>query len=222
MSQPDDEIRNPDDAPTSDAFDDASLEDQPGSPSDASPDRPLEPDAAADDAAGGGAPLDDDADFVPPADPDETLDFAAPADMESGIGFEAMGAEGDEQAEVEEQIEVEEQVEVEERVEVDTPAGDELLPDFAAGDDEFGAEKAADETGEPEEEAEPKKKPAERVQGVLAAIGKSDPYTVLLGIALVALLTGIFFFYMELSAYNFDIWAERAKQLFGSMGLLRF
>ncbi len=210
MSQPDDETRNPDDAPASDAFDDASLDEQPGSASDASPDRPLETDAAAEAAAGEGAPLDDDADFVPPADPDETLDFAAPADMESGIGFEAMGAEGEEQAEVEEQSE--------------TPAGDDLLPDFAAGDDEFGAEKAADETGKPEEEAEaePKKKPAERVQGVLAAIGKSDPYTVLLGIALVALLTGVFFFYMELSAYNFDIWAERAKQLFGSMGLLGF
>lgn len=208
MSLPDDEIRNPDDTPAPDAFDDDSLEEQPGSVSDTDADastaRTPETDAAPDDATGEGAPLGDDADFIPPADPDETLDFAAPADMESGIGVEAMGAEGEEQAEM--------------------PEDEEPVLDFGAGGAEVGAEKAADEAGEPQEEAEttPKKKPAERVQGILAAMGKSDPYTVLLGIALVVLLTGVFFFYMELSTYNFDIWAERAKQLFGSMGLLGF
>ncbi len=197
MSLPDDEIRNPDDIPAPDAAGDESTEQPSISASDreadTSKDRSLEPDAVVDETAGGGAPLGDDADFVPPGEPDETLDFAAPADMESGIGFQAMGAEAEGEA--------------------DRPAGDELLPDFAAGTDEFGAERAEEEADEPGQKAEqkPKKKSGQRFKGVLAALGKSDPYTVLMGLALLALIVGTLFFYFELSAYNFDIGAGRAN-----------
>ncbi len=134
---------------------------------------------------------------------DESIDFAAPAETESGVAldFDLAGEPG----------------------EPDEAAGDDALAGpagLAEESEPFDVEKAEDEAGEDEEEAddEDQKKPAKRAQRILAAIGQSDPYTVLMGIALLALLFGILFFYLELSAYNFDIGAERAKQLVGSLG----
>lgn len=133
---------------------------------------------------------------------DETIDFAAPAEMESGIAFDSVDSP-DEDGEPEE------------------PGGDEFLAGLAgaaeeAGEtEEFGVEKA-DERDE-ESQQEEKEKPAKRAQRILTAIGESDPYTILMGIALLALLFGILFFYLELSAYNFDIGAQRAKQLVGAL-----
>ncbi len=206
MSLPDDEIREPEDHLTPDETSDESSGEQPVSDSDFDPeaftDSSLEPDLAEAEPGPEDLLAGDEAGFAEaPSGEDETLDFAAPADMESGIGFQSMDSAGG--------TEVPEQA-----------AGDELFAGFADGTDEFAAEKA--ETGDQDEAAEDaqeegKEKPGQRVQRIVAAIGKSDPYTVLMGIALLALLAGILFFYMELSSYNFDIWAERARQLFGTL-----
>ncbi len=96
---------------------------------------------------------------------------------------------------------------------VDQPPGE----DSIAG----GEEDQEPEKGEGGEDQDEKEGVAARLQRVLAVVATTDPYTVLLGIALFALLLGVLFFYLELSAYNFDIGAERARQLVGALGLPR-
>ena len=65
----------------------------------------------------------------------------------------------------------------------------------AAPADEFAAETAEEE---PEEEVE--KRP-----GLLQKLTETSPYVVLLGISLVAILIGIFCWFMELKSYDYQI-----------------
>ncbi len=211
MSLPDDETREPDDFLTSEE-DNADL---PGEQLGFTGDPEAEPDVAKDPDADFSMGIEPDAEDVPVADEaevaatpadgiDETFEFAAPAEMESGIGFDSIAPEGDAGEEPGE------------------AAGEEILAGLGGLSeeaDEFSLDKGDEEASEEEElEDEGGKKPAKRAQRILAAIGGSDPYTVLMGIALLALLFGILFFVLELSAYDFDIGAERAKQLVGSLG----
>jgi len=147
---------------------------------------------------------DDDVVLDAAAGPGETIEFAAPAETESGIAFESMELAGEA---VEEEV-VEQTIEQEQ---------------FAGAADEvnvFGMGGPDDETSEDEDAPaeDEEARPGKRAQRLLAAFSETDPYTVLMGIALFALLLGILFFYLELSAYNFDIGAERAKQLVGALG----
>lgn len=207
MSLPEDEIREPEDnmdqtedrneLPEEQA--DAGPDPEPEDVHDGSSDFDLsEAEFGADDAAGGEEME------VAVEGADESIDFAAPAETESGVALDSMdlGGEGGE---------------------ADEAAGEDALAGLAGLAEEsepFDVQKAGDESDEDEGEAkdDDQKKPAKRAQRILAAIGGSDPYTVLMGIALLALLFGILFFYLELATYNFDIGAERAKQLVGSLG----
>ena len=67
-----------------------------------------------------------------------------------------------------------------------------------------------DETPEPEE-AKPADKSEEK-GGLLKALGSASPYTVMLGLAVAAILTAILFLLLELRAYDFDVKAEGARQ----------
>ncbi|MDZ7615413.1 MAG: hypothetical protein U1E05_00325, partial [Patescibacteria group bacterium] len=129
----------------------------------------------------------------------ESLDFAAPADAESGVAFGAMGADDDNAADTE---------------------GDEFLAGVAGDLDTFGGagvDVDAHVSGVDDDEFD--KEPTKGLfQRILCAVGGTDPYTVLMGIALVALLCGILFFYLELASYDFDFGAEKAKQLVGLAG----
>jgi len=206
VSLPDDETREPGENLTPDEPGDETAEQQPVS-------RP-DPDAEApqDGAFEAGIPEADAGDAYAPAgeeeglaktpldESDETVDFAAPAEMESGIAFQSMES-ADEVAD-----------------EAEGAADEEPLPDFGDQPGDVGMEKAEDEGAEAGEEEEDEEAPESRARRVLAAIGQSDPYTVMMGIALLALLIGTLFFIRELSAYNFDVGAERGRQLVGALG----
>ncbi|MDY0169640.1 MAG: hypothetical protein RBS80_24065 [Thermoguttaceae bacterium] len=211
MSLPDDETREPDDFLIPEEDNGDLPDEQLGFTGDPE----AEPDFAKDPDADFSMGIEPDAEDVPVADEaevaaapadgiDETLEFAAPAEMESGIGFDSIAPEGDAAEEPGE------------------GAGENILAGLGGLPEEageFALDEGGEELGEEDElEDESGKKPAKRAQRILAAIGGSDPYTVLMGIALLALLFGILFFVLELSAYNFDIGAERAKQLVGSLG----
>ncbi len=213
MSLPDDEIRDPQENPKPDEAEEGLIENLPGSFSGLEADvsgeslfgsELLDAEGVADES-----PVSNDADAVasPADESDETLEFAAPAEMESGIGFEAMEPTGEAGEESE-------------------PSGDEFLAGLGDGVGGFAIDKADDDSVQDEKDAEEedaeedeKKQSGKRVQRVLAAVGGTDPYTVLMGIALLALLFGVLFFYLELANYDFDIGAEKAKQLIGSLGL---
>ena len=68
-------------------------------------------------------------------------------------------------------------------------------------------EKEEAKEGEGEEEEKPKRKSlVERLETI-------NPYSVMLGLAVLALLIGILCLYLELRLYNFDTKAEEAKNL---------
>lgn len=48
--------------------------------------------------------------------------------------------------------------------------------------------------------------------GLLQALSQASPYTVMLGLALLALLIAVFCLFRELARYEFDIGAKKAKQ----------
>lgn len=76
--------------------------------------------------------------------------------------------------------------------------------------DTQGTETLADESvypGEEEEEEDWLKKPS-----IWKRIGETSPFTVFLGVSLVALLVAIFCLWMELRHYDFDIKAQEARQ----------
>ena len=77
------------------------------------------------------------------------------------------------------------------------PAERDALADMElpAPDDEFAAEEAEEEL---EEEAEER-------PGFFQKVTKASPYVVLLGISLVAILIGIFCWFMELKSYDFQM-----------------
>ena len=81
---------------------------------------------------------------------------------------------------------------------VDEPLEAELTEDGK----EEEAESQEDET---EEEAEKK-------GGFLKALANADPYTVMLGVVLLAILTAVTCLFMELSTYNFDVGASDYRQ----------
>lgn len=82
-----------------------------------------------------------------------------------------------------------------------------------AGDDELldletdGDLEDETEEGEAEDDSEEKK------GGVLAALAEASPYTVVLGLALAAIVIGTLFLLLELSRYDFDFKATKAKQM---------
>ena len=215
VSLPDDEIRDPQDNPEPNEAEEGLTEDLPGSFSGLEADVSDESlfDSELFGAAGVAdeSPVGDDTDLAAATagETDETLEFAAPAEMESGIGFEAMAPTGEAGEESESSIDESE------------PSADGFLAGLADGAGDFaieGAEEGSDE-GEEETDETQRKQPGKRIQRLVAAVGGTDPYTVLMGIALLALLFGILFFYLELATYDFDIGAEKAKQLVGSLGL---
>ena len=59
----------------------------------------------------------------------------------------------------------------------------------------------------PEEEAE-----AEEKEGFLQKLAKANPYVVLLGVSLGAILLALLFLFMELAGYDFDIKAKKGKE----------
>ncbi len=63
------------------------------------------------------------------------------------------------------------------------------------------------EQGEAEDDSEEKK------GGILAALAGASPYTVALGLALAAIVIGTLFLLLELSRYDFDFKATKAKQM---------
>ena len=168
---------------------------------------------------------------------DETVEFAAPAETESGIAFQAMGMDEESAVvagvdESEESLDFAAPAESESGIafqatgieeEGEGGEGDDFLAGIAEDMGDFGAAKVDVETSKEEDinvDEEEEKQPAgKRVQKVLAAVAGTDPYTVLMGIALLALMCGVLFFYLELSAYDFDIMAEKAKQLVGAVNL---
>jgi len=95
---------------------------------------------------------------------------------------------------------------------VETQATGEPEPGLAAaGLLDFGAPA---EKSEEEPKAEPKKEKAKKPRVSLSErLEKVNPYTVLLGLAILALLAGILCLYLELDTYKFDTKAEEAKTL---------
>jgi len=75
---------------------------------------------------------------------------------------------------------------------------------------------------EAEEGSKKKKKPAKRKKekkatagdgaGVLQRIGKASPYTVMLGLSLIALVIAVICLVMELARFNYDFKAQEIKQ----------
>jgi hypothetical protein len=106
----------------------------------------------------------------------------------------------------------------------DLPDGDlgepELLPDLAAADDQE-AVPAGDEpltaelpAGEQEAQAQEEKpeEEAEEKGGFLKALMGAGPYTVMLAVALAAILTACTCLFLELNSYKFDIGASDYTQ----------
>ncbi len=75
--------------------------------------------------------------------------------------------------------------------------------EMAAPADEFAAETAGEFAAEPEEE-EPEEE-VEKRPGLLQRLTETSPYVVLLGISFLAILIGIFCWFMELKSYDFQI-----------------
>lgn len=74
------------------------------------------------------------------------------------------------------------------------------------------AEEKAEEKGEEKEAEKEEKEEEEEKETLLQRLEKINPYMVMLGIALLLLVIGIFCLYMELRTYDLDIKAEQAKQ----------
>lgn len=94
-------------------------------------------------------------------------------------------------------------------------ADDMVVPEAGVGEDTFGAgflagaedEAAVQPTVEPDE-----KEPEEEKPGFLERLTSASPYTVVLGVSLVAILIAMACLLFELKAYNFDLGAKEAKQ----------
>ncbi len=78
---------------------------------------------------------------------------------------------------------------------------------LAAAEDEQPEEDSRDDDG-PIDDGRPRKEPS-RIFEVLA---NAEPYTVMLGVALLAVLIAIFCLWMELHSYDYDIGAKGSKQ----------
>ena len=123
----------------------------------------------------------------------------------------------------------------------DGPAGDESSDMFAPLDEDSAPRFDEESLPEPEAEDLPKKKgrkkkekkekkakvkkekvkkerrPKKREEGegkgsLLQALGQASPYTVMLGLALLAIVIAICCLLKELGQYDFEVKAERAKQ----------
>jgi len=133
------------------------------------------------------------ADAIEPLDDAEMVDAAEPGD--------------DEIAEVAEGEEIVEAAEGEVTPDDAAFPAEEGLAGFAADADT--GEEAAEEDEDEEAEKKPKKKKKDKL---LASIRQASPYTIMLIIAFVALLVGTLCLMGELSLYEFDIKAEKAKR----------
>jgi hypothetical protein len=97
---------------------------------------------------------------------------------------------------------------------------DGLLSEAAAEAKEVAEESPAQAEIEPEEKAEPSTTVPSQVVAVpakskfknlLANLSTAEPFTVLLGLAVAALLIAILFCLVELGRYGFDLGAKKAK-----------
>lgn len=75
--------------------------------------------------------------------------------------------------------------------------------------EEAGNEKEEEEAPEKTEKKEKRDKPG---ADLLAAVAKTSPYTVMLGLALLAILIAIFCLFMEMRSYDFDRRASDYRQ----------
>lgn len=98
-----------------------------------------------------------------------------------------------------------------EGAEADTPV--ESVPAFAVGQED---EAPAAEDGKTKKKApkrkKEKKEPAGDGQGVFQRLGKTSPYTVMLGLSVIALVIAVVCLVMELAQFNYDVKAQEAKQ----------
>ena len=78
----------------------------------------------------------------------------------------------------------------------------------AAEEDELGEAPEPEESQEKEEEEEEEEKEEKKKGGLLQALAGANPYTVMLALALLALLIAAFCLFMELRSYEYDIKAK--------------
>ena len=90
-----------------------------------------------------------------------------------------------------------------------TPADDE--DGFPAIDESLEAKSPADEDQKAESKEDETEEDAEEKGGFLKALSNANPYTVMLGVALAAILTACTCMLLELSTYNFDVGASEYK-----------
>lgn len=91
------------------------------------------------------------------------------------------------------------------------PSGEAELGSLA--EEEPKSEPAAVEAGQAEpQKDETEEGPAEKKRGLLKVLSNADPYTVMLGLALLAILTAVGCLFAELGRYHFDIGASDYTQ----------
>lgn len=101
-------------------------------------------------------------------------------------------------------------------------AGTEPLPESAASDDQEAApavdqDLAAESSGDEDQKAESGEDETEEEKkgGLLETLGKANPYTVMLGLALAFILTSLTCLFLEWNSYERDIsasdYTQRAK-----------
>ncbi len=136
-----------------------------------------------------------------PEGPDDGLSGLELPDFQADDGSDPLAAEEAEEAEEAELVGVgQEESEPE-------SAGIEGFDPMAFDDTEIGEVELEEEEPEEKEEEAAEKKP-----GLLAKLADASPYTVMLGLTLIALFLGILALAIEWGSYNWDIKAEEARQ----------
>jgi hypothetical protein len=135
---------------------------------------------------------------LPGDDPGKTepSDESAPSD-DNDVASQADEAE---EAELQADVTDKAEPEAEEEAKTESEAGDEEKDEAKVESEEEEEEKAESEEEEPEEES--------KKDGLLKVISNSNPYTVMLGLALVAVLIAVLCLLFELRLYDFDIKAR--------------
>jgi hypothetical protein len=137
---------------------------------------------------------------LPTGDPDETLDFGA-------IDASEAPSESDEPADEQPMSDDSEADPLGLGAVAAAGDDDEQPTDFFSTDDSTDTE-AIDESAATDEEEDAEPKPT-----VWERITSTDPYTVLLGFALLALILGVTSLAMELSVYDFDVSASQVQSV---------
>ena len=133
---------------------------------------------------------------LPGDDPGKTgpSDESAPSD-DNDVASQADEAE---EAELQADVTDKAEPEAEEEAKAESEAGDEEKDEAKVESEEEEEEKAESEEEQPEEESKKK-------DGLLKVIGNSNPYTVMLGLALVGIVIAVIYLLFELRLYDFDI-----------------